>query len=153
LAVAATLTEDFASAIISPDGKQDCDNIGPRLRNNPRHALLERPARNGMRALERDCIALSAPTDVDVAATVDRLRSIYSKAYDWTPPHLVGMDARGAGFEGRMRYKVRSAINAWDVQRLVPGAHPKIEAEEFVPTYREDPDLEGRSDDGAPEEQ
>ena len=150
LAVAGTLTEDFASAVISADGKQDCDNIGPRLRNNPRHAHLETAALDGMRALERECIALRPPTDGDVADTVERLRAIYARAYDWDPPRL-DLDASGAGFEGRMRYKVRSAINAWDVLRLVPGARPVIEAEEFTADYAEDPDLEGEPDGGAGE--
>ena len=150
LAVAGTLTEDFASAVISADGKQDCDNIGPRLRNNPRHAHLETAAFEGMRALERDCIALRPPTDEDVAGTVERLRAIYARAHDWDPPPR-GTDASGAGFEGRMRYKVRSAINAWDVLRLVPGARPVMETREFAPSYVEDPDLEGERDDEADE--
>ena len=141
LAVAGSVTEDFASAVISADGKQDCDNIGPRLRNSARHAHLERAARVGMGVLQRDCVGLRPPTDADVADTVKLLREMYAKAYDWSPPAL-DLDAGGAGFEGRMRYKVRRAINAWDLLRLVPGARPAIEAAEFRPGYEEDPDLE-----------
>lgn len=142
VAVAGSVTEDFASAVISADGKQDCDNIGPRLRNSARHAHLEGAARRGMRLLQRDCVALRPPTDSDVADIVERLRDMYARAYEWSPPAFE-VDAGGAGFEGRLRYKVRRAINAWDLLRLVPGARPALEAEEFRPGYEEDPDLEG----------
>lgn len=138
LAVAGTLTEDFASAIISADGKRDCDYIRPKLENNPRHALLAPLAMTGMRCLERECIALRPPTDQDVASTIERLRAIYAKAYGWQAPPL-HMQAGGAGFQGRMRYKVRTAINQWDLVRLVPGARPSTEVDEFRTDYTEDP--------------
>ena len=141
LVVAGSVTGDFATAVISADGKQDCDNVAPRLRSSARHGHLAEAARAGMAALERDCLGLRAPTDAEVAATVERLRALYAKAHDWSPPRLA-MDASGAGFEGRMRYKVRAAINAWDLQRLVPGARPATEFEAYSPDYAENPDLE-----------
>ena len=146
--VAGTLTEDFASAVISPDGKQDCDNVPPRLRSSARHADLADAARAGMRTLQDDCLSLRPPTDDEVAATVARLGRIYAKAHDWDPPPL-GLDARGAGFEGRMRYKVRAAINAWDLIRLVPGARPATEFQTHSPDYEENPDLENLDPDDA----
>ncbi len=141
LVVAGSVTGDFATAVISADGKHDCDNVAPRLRSSARHGHLAEAARAGMAALERDCLGLRAPTDAEVAATVERLRVLYAKAHDWSPPPLA-MDASGAGFEGRMRYKVRAAINAWDLQRLVPGARPATEFEAYSPDYAENPDLE-----------
>ncbi len=141
LVAAGSVTEDFASAVISPDGKQDCDNVAPRLRNSARHAHLVEAAKAGMTALQGECLGLRAPTDAEVAATVERLRAIYAKAHDWSPEPL-DLDAGGAGFEGRMRYKVRAAINAWDLIRLVPGARPATEFEAYSPDYGENPDLE-----------
>ena len=141
LAMVGTLTEDFASAVISADGKQDRDYIRPRLENSTRHALLAPAAETGMQCLERDCITLRPPTDVDVVDTIEQLRRIYAKAYDWDAPPLEA-NAGGAGFQGRMRYKVRTAINQWDVMRLVPGARPSTEVEEFVTDYDENLDLE-----------
>lgn len=149
LAVAGTVTEDFASAVISADGKQDSDYIGPRLRNNPRHALLAPSAETGMRLLERSCVALQPPTDADVSATVERLRRIYARAYGWQPPTL-DADASGAGFQGRMRYKVRSAINQWDLKRLVPGVQISTEIDEFSQDFAEDPDQAPPAEEAAP---
>ncbi len=141
LVVAGSLTDDFASAVISPDGKQDCDNVPPRLRSSARHAHLVDAARAGMRTLQDDCLGLRPPTDDEVVATVERLRAIYAEAHEWDPPPL-DSDASGAGFEGRMRYKVRAAINAWDLLRLVPGARPDAVVEPHAPDYGENPDLE-----------
>ena len=147
IAVAGALTEDFASAVISADGKQDCDNVRPRLLGSLRHAHLANLAEAGMRALRDDCVALRAPTDADVTQAVERLRGIYGKAHGWAAPAL-DLDAGGAGFQGRMRYKVRAAINAWDLRRLVPEVVPETEAEQFAPNYREDRDLEGDPEGG-----
>lgn len=146
LVVVGTLTEDFASAIISADGKQDCDYIGPRLANNPRYTLLQPLASAGMRCLDQECVALRPPTDADVETTVERLRQIYARAYDWDAPRI-DADAGGAGFQGRMRYKVRMAINQWDLMRLVPGARPSTEVDEFTPDYAENVDLESEPED------
>ena len=141
LVVAGSVTEDFASAVISPDGKQDCDNVAPRLRSSVRHAHLVEAARAGMAALQGECQELRAPTHAEVAATVERLRAIYAKAYDFSPEPS-DLQAGGAGFERRMRYKVRAAINAWDLNRLVPGARPDTEFDDYSPDYGENPDLE-----------
>ena len=146
LVVAGSVTEDFASAVISPDGKQDCDNVAPRLRNSARHAYLVEAAQAGMTALQGECQGLRAPTDAEVAATVERLRAIYAKAYDFSPQPS-DLDAGGTGFERRMRYKVRAAINAWDLNRLVPGARPDTEFDDYSPDYGENPDLEGSDSD------
>ena len=146
LAVVGTVTEDFASAVISADGKQDCDYVGPRLENSARHAHLAPVAETGMRCLLKDCTALHPPSDADVVSTLDRLRQIYSRAYDWDAPTTTG-DAGGAGFEARMRYKVRTAINRWDLGRLVPDARPETESKEFQHGFGEDPDLDHDDDD------
>ena len=71
-----------------------------------------------------------SPTDEDVNATIKKLRQLYSDAYEWDAPPLEGR-AGGAGYAGRMRYKVREAINTWDLLRLYIDANPQIEGNEY----------------------
>ena len=144
LIVVGTVTDDFASVVISPDGtKKDHDYMRPRLENS-RYADIAARAETGMRLLERECLPLISPSDDDVNATVEKLRKLYSDAYGWDTPPLEG-ESGGAGFQGRMRYKVRSAINKWDLLRLYPGSRPETESDEFIPTYEENADLERQS--------
>ena len=145
LVVVGTVTDDFASAIISPDGqKKDHDYMGPKLEANPRYNHIVARAETGMRLLEQECEPLSSPSDDDVNTTVEKLRQLYSDAYGWDAPGLAG-NAGGAGFQGRMRYKVRAAINEWDLLRLKPGTKPDTEIDEFIPVYEENADLERQS--------
>ena len=145
LVVVGTVTDDFASAIISPDGdKKDRDYIRPKLEANNRYSNIAARAETGMNLLERGCETLRSPTDDDVNATVEKLRQLYSDAYGWDAPGLTG-NAGGAGFQGRMRYKVRAAINEWDLLRLKPGTKPDTEIDEFIPVYEENADLERQS--------
>ena len=101
-----------------------------------------------MRLLERECTPLNEPTDDDVRETMAKLRQLYSTAYSWDAP-ILQAEARGAGYQNRMRYKVRASINEWDLQRLYPGYHPETEGEEFRYTYEENVDLERESKDDA----
>ena len=48
-----------------------------------------------------------------------------------------------------MRYKVRAAINEWDLLRLYPGSAPDTVVDEFHATYEEDADLKRKSGDVA----
>ena len=142
LVVVGTVLDDFASVIISPDGaKKDHDYIRPKLEANPRYSHIAARAETGMKLLERERMPLSSPSDDDVNATVEKLRNLYSDAYGWDAPPLEGK-AGGAGYQGRMRYKVRAAINEWDLLRLKPGSQPDTEIDEFTPMYDEDADLE-----------
>ncbi len=148
LIVVGAVTEDFASAIISPDGqRKDGDNVPPKLRQSARYNALATRAETGMELLERNCLVLEPPGDEDVKATVETLRSLYSKAYGWEPPALE-TTARGASFQGRMRYKVRKAINEWDLRRLDPDYQPDTEIEDFAASYEENTDLERDAGDG-----
>ena len=145
LATVGTVTDDFASAIISPDGnKKDRDYVAPKL--EARYANIVARAETGMRLLEREVIPLKQPTDTEVRETAEKLRQIYSTAYDWDPPALQA-EARGAGFQNRMRYKVRASINEWDLLRLYPDYSPETEGDEFRHTYEENVDLERESKD------
>ena len=145
LIVVGTVTGDFASAIISPDGdKKDRDYIGPRMENNARYSGLAPRAETGMRLLEQECVPLNSPSDDDVNAMVEKLRRLYTDAYGWDAPPLAG-NAGGAGFRGRMRHKVRASINAWDLLRLYPGSDPDTVSDEFQIVYEENLDLERES--------
>ena len=150
LIVAGAVTGDFASAIISPDGrKKDRDYIRPKLEGSARHGALASRAETGMRLLERDCIALEPPGEDDVLVTMKTLRDLYGRAYGWQPPPPPerAVTAGGAGFQGRMRYKVRAAINEWDLRRLRPGHRLDTEFQTFDYAYEENPDLEREGDE------
>ena len=140
LVVVGTVTGDFALEIISPDGtKKDRDYVSPRL--EARYGHLVTAAETGMRLIEQQCIPLTEPTDDDVRQTMERLRDIYSAAYGWDAPALP-VQARGAGYQNRMRYKVRASINEWDLRRLYPEYAPETDVQEFHHSYQEDADLE-----------
>ncbi len=92
LAAAGTVTDDFASAIISPDGaKKDRDHVGPRLAKS-RYAGIAALAQGGMRLLEQSCVPLNAPSEDDVNDTIEQLRKIYSEAYGWDAPRLAPLE-------------------------------------------------------------
>ena len=148
LIMVGAVTEDFASENISPDGKKkDHDYIRPKMEANQRYRSIAGRAETGMRMLERQCVALNPPDNDDVSTTMEMLRSMYSDAYDWeAPPN--DAKAGGAGIYGRMRYKVRQAINEWDLLRLYPSSTPETEFHEFTPSYEENRDLESPADDG-----
>ena len=145
LVVVGTVTEDFASEIIEPDGKKkDRDYVGARLQG--RYPDLVAPAETGMRLLERECTPLTQPSDAEAQRAVEKLREIYSAAYGWPAPELPA-ETGGAGYQNRMRYKVRAAINQWDLLRLYPDARPETHFQEFRHTYEENRDLERESKD------
>lgn len=142
LVVVGAVTSDFASAIISPDGqRKDRDYVPARLEQNVRYRDIAGRAATGMRLLERECVALAAPGSDDVKATMESLRRLYRRAYSWEPPPSQTV-AGGAGFMGRMRYKVRAAINEWDLQRLQVADVPDTEFVSFDSSYDEDAALE-----------
>ena len=84
---------------------------------------------------------LTPPTDEDVNATIKKLRDIYSTAYDWPAPRLE-KKAGGARYQRMMRYKVRAAVNEWDLLRLYPDSRPETEGTDFRSRYEEVPELE-----------
>ena len=146
LVVVGTVTADYALANISPEAssKKDRDYAGQRLRSRGDDSGAAR-AETAMRLLERDCTPLSALSEADVNDTLNTLRYIYSSAYGWDAPAI---ETRGAaaGYQQRMRYRIRSAINEWDLLRLYPDSKPETEEREFRHQYLEDSDLEAGSD-------
>ncbi len=140
LVVVGTVTADYVGRILEPSGKNDHDYVGPRLRARSDDAVAAR-AEAGMRSLERDATLLEPLTDEGVNGTIEQLRRVYSAAYDWDAPPA-GVTARGGGYQARMRYKIRAAINEWDLQRLFPGASPETVDTEFQYDYGEIPELD-----------
>ncbi len=149
LVVVGTVTDDFAAAILGVGGKQDRDYVGHWLRSRGEAAVAAR-AETGMRTLERETIQLEPPTAEKVTTTVEKLRHIYSIAYAWEAPRVESM-AGGAGHRSRMRYKVRAAINEWDLMRLYPNSRPETEGIDYRPGYHEDPELTREGENEADE--
>jgi len=148
LVMVGSVTEDFASAIISPDGsRKDHDYIRPKMEANAKYKDVAGRAVTGTHMLERQGVPLRAPESDDVSATVEKLRSLYSDAYGWEAPPIEAR-AGGAGIYGRMRYQVRRAINEWDLLRLRPDSRPDTEVREFTTSYEENRDLGSPAHEG-----
>jgi hypothetical protein len=152
LVVVGTVTADYALANISAEAssKKDRDYAGQRLRSRGDDNGAAR-AETAMRLLERECTPLIAPEEADVNNTLSTLRHIYSEAYGWDAPAPEAR-AGAASFRQRMRYRIRSAINEWDLLRLYPDSRPETEEREFRHQYVENSDLEaeaGSGDNGA----
>ncbi len=146
LVAAGTVIDAFYLEVISPDGKQDGDYVRPKMEAS-RHADLAARAEAGMRLLDdRRCIPLEVPTDEDIRGTIEKLRRIYSEAYDWEAP-AVTVTSGGTGTRDRMRYWVRASIIEWDLMRIYPGARPETVDGGFRHTYKENTDLERASQD------
>ena len=105
-------------------------------------------AEEGMKMLELSCIPLNPPTEDDVRETMEKLRRVYSAAYGWEAQAL-SAQPRGAGYQNRMRYRVRTSINEWDLLRLYPEYSPETDVQVFSHTYEENPDLERTSKEDA----
>jgi len=144
LVVAATVADDFQAAVLELKG--DRDTVGPRLRSRGEDAMAGW-SEAGINFLEgRETIDIQSPTGDEMQQTLEKLREIYSIAYDWDAPRLEGA-AGGATYLGSIRIKVRTAINEWDLLRIYPDVHPETESEEFTFAYEEDPEFEHQSVD------
>ena len=142
LVVACTITEDFEGSVINERG--DRDRIEPRLRMKGNDQLAAR-AVAGMRRISSST-QLNNLSPESIQLTIDKIREMYSVAYDWAAP-AAESSSGAAGYQARMRYKVRSAVNTWDLQRLYPDSHPEVEGTEYRPLYTEDRDLEAEVKD------
>ena len=146
LVVAAAITEDFAEAIL--EQKEDRSKAPARL--HERDSQTAKWAEKGMRWLASRHTRLQEVTPEVVDSAVERIRALYRVAYGWTPPAATAPPAAGAGYQKRVRYKVRWAITTWDLQRLHPDSRPELESDEYRASYTEDPDLEVESKDDEP---
>lgn len=136
------ITSDFGPAVIT-GGKLDLDFVPGKLRASMRdddHALATLADR-GMRFILKRAEQLQPLTDATVRKTYDDLRSIYERAYGWSPPQLAGLPAYGSS--SVMRLFIRRWITEWDINRLYPGSSFVAEETPLSQVlYREDRDLE-----------
>lgn len=145
LVVVAAITEDFAQAIL--EQKKDRAKVPERLRARGDLDTL-RAAEAGMKWLDSRRTALHEVKPQEVEAAVETIRRIYGAAYDWPAPPAAPTPPDAAGYQKRMRYKVRAAITTWDLQRLHPDdAQPELESEEYHSSYTEDPDVAAETKD------
>ena len=136
------VTDDFALEIIDPRGRRkDHDKIPARLQNHVKHFTQVGDATKGMNALLHDCISLKEPSDDEIDSSLETLRTLYKTTYDWEPPHYKATSGL-AGAQKRMRYKVRAAINEWDLRRLNPNYRPDTKIDEYKINYEEGEDTD-----------
>ena len=143
------LTEDFSLEVISPNGKKkDWDYVPAKIEQNPKYGELAPLVRMGMELLEKKNISLEPPSEENIRNTFEILRDLYRMAFDWDPPPVTEVDVGGAGELGRMRYKVRSVINDWDLRRFYEDYIPDPRIEGYKNKYTEDADLVNSNDNG-----
>jgi hypothetical protein len=145
LVVVGAISEDFERAVI--DDKYDRDKVEPRLRMKGDHLKAGRAVAGMQRISNRT--QLAQLSEESVQATIDKIREMYSVAYDWDAPFFKSHPA-GAGYQRAIRYKVKSAVNTWDLQRLYPDSHPEMQETEYRFGYTEDQDLEEEVKDDDP---
>ena len=135
----ATVTDDFALAVLQQKG--DRDYIGAKLRDRGTDEYLALAARAeaGMRIIEREAITLRPPTEEMLFESYELLKGIHARAYAWDPPPIAPADL---AMRRAMRSHVRRWMNEWDLKRLYPGATVSTEEHELRPTYEEDEALE-----------
>jgi hypothetical protein len=100
----------------------------------------------GMRAIEREAVALELPDRQVLRETYGRLHEVYADAYGWKPPE----QEIPAFAEKSMRVHVRRWINEWDIQRIYQ-AVPETETETLATDYTEERELEKERDETVPE--
>ncbi len=148
LIVVGAWTQGFESDVLGDLGKND-EIIAPnRLRERNRPELAAQ-AESGIRALNRETVALRPLDEEDITQTIEQLRLIHSKAYGWDAPEPTSK-LGGAAYQNTIRYKVRACINEWDLRRLYPGQEPEIEGQAFEYSYAELPELEEEVKDDEP---
>ena len=136
-----TVTAGFEAEVLGGgSGKNDRTAAANRLRERDGVIPASR-AEAGIRALERDCISLPTPAEGELRETLAKLKLLYAQAYQWDAPDLT-FAPDGAAYRNTMRYRIRAAINEWDLRRIYPDAEPETEGHGFDHRYAELPDME-----------
>ena len=144
-----SITDDFESAVLDDPRRNDEEKIPNRLRAGGSYdeSLLASQAERGMRMIRRDKVLLEYPIDATIREIYDKVRTIYTMAYDWSPP----LDYQSPDRTARIRQHVKRWINEWDLKRLHPDYTPETEVDQLQQDYSEMPDLE-KSSEGNPGE-
>jgi len=145
LITVAAITNDYYELQIVPKDIHET----PMLLRNKSDDLTAARATAGMNLLnEQSRIQIADLTDEDVKKAIQKLRLVYSEAYNWLAPNLEENLEGTGNIERRIRSRVRAAVNSWDLMRLKPGVLPHMRAEEtYQPSYEEDPDMETTADE------
>ena len=128
------ITDDFRAAVIEARG--DADKLPERLRlkGRPAQAALTQA---GIRHISTAPHRLVPPADADLMACHDRLRDLYTGAYDWPAPAAPAATRTAAG---TMRHYIKGWIAYWDLLRL-DGALTRIVTGTLAMNYTESSDF------------
>jgi P-loop Domain of unknown function (DUF2791) len=136
IVVAYAITDDFATAVI--DARLDSEKLPDRLTLKGRtgEAAL---ALAGIHHIERTVLRhrLLPPTLSDLAACHDKVRHLYSDAYDWPAPPLPPAERTSSR---TMRQFIKGWITQWDLLRL-EGLDVLLVSGSIVSNYTEDTTL------------
>jgi hypothetical protein len=130
------ITDDFATAVIN--ARLDSEKLPDRLTLKGRSAAAEL-ALAGIRHIERTVLErrLLPPSPEDLAACHEKIRSLYSSAYDWPAPPLPPPERTSSR---TMRQYIKGWITQWDLSRL--GVSNVLLISEGIPSnYTEDATL------------
>lgn len=139
------VTELFKSEVLEETGKNDLDTLPQKLRDKGRDPLA-REAESGMKYLQEEAVPLRRPTPDRIRRSLNSVRDLYAKAYDWSPPaQAPEIQAASA----TMRTYIKSWINQWDLKRLYNyDGESRVRAQETRQSFTEDFDLERSEQDG-----
>ena len=142
----AAITDDYRGGVL--DVKDDRQIAPERLqqKGDQTNLTLAHMAMIGIKLIDQDSIHLHAPSDDTLAASFERLRQLYTRAYGYTPQD--GVAVLPGGPLQPMRSHVRRWITNWDLRRLYgEGLHELIEEQPLKPEYDEDPDSMSESEE------
>ena len=138
LFVVGTVTPDFSTEVFAT--RHDDEKIPQRLSDKLSGLMPAITAgMDVLRSSKDRRLDVEPQTRAMLTRTHEKVRQLYSAAYDWVPP-----DGEPELHEGsrRMRQYVRQWITQWDLTRLDPKYQPDIQTENYTPDLAERPDLE-----------
>lgn len=141
-----TITGRVAAAVLSSTGRNDLENIPARFPGTKEEPFIP-AAGKGMEVIERKGVDLRSPTRDEVDEMCQKVRALYSSAYDWPAPEIenrrewLGSDS--------IRRHIRIWINTWDFLRLY-GTEPELVVEEVTAPSEEDEDIQREAPDDEP---
>ena len=148
IVVVGAISDDYASEMISPAVRVgDQTKALATLTEKWRYRDLYDACESGMQFIERSCIELVESDEERAREIQERLRKIYSSAYDWETPPATPLRSVSES-SNRMRHRIRAPIQEWDLLRLDPETTPHIIVEETRSDYTERPELEPEASEG-----
>jgi hypothetical protein len=147
LGVTLAITAAYQSEVM--DEKDDEGKIAEKLAASKKADEVELAQHAGLamrkiRRLPQERMILN--DSMNIQDIYDKSRTIYSRAYDWSPP--TDYESNNTW---RIRQHIKRWINTWDLVRLYPDYSPDIEMSELKERYSEDLDLEDSEDESSEE--